>query len=37
MKEFILESHLRSSEQYKTIENLFKKINSGYLMNKDTV
>jgi hypothetical protein len=32
MKEFAMDGHIRSSEQYKEIETLFRKINAGYLI-----
>ena len=35
MREFEVTRHLRSSEQYKSIELLFKKLNSGYLMARE--
>ncbi len=30
-----METRIRTSQQYKQIENLFKKINSGYLLSKE--
>ena len=32
MLEFVVQHHLRTKEKYKALEDLFKKINSGYLM-----
>lgn len=35
IKEFLLGNHMRSSDQYRSIQTVFKNMNSGYLTFKE--